>query len=152
MRSFWLHPRDGEGYLSVKGFIDARIWGGEAKAPDGTICAVADAGAIIAAVIFNNFDPSGGTIELSAAADDPRWMTRPVLFDLFNYAFGQMQCQAVVTRVDPDDRRLGRIFPAYGFTRYDIPRLRGRNKGEAIFLLTEEDWRANGFHKENAHG
>ncbi len=152
MPSIWLHPRDGAAYSAVKDYIDARIWGGTAEAPDGTICAVAEGAEIIGAVIFNNFDPVGGTVELSAAADSARWLSRPVLFDVFSYAFDQLGCQAVVTRVDPGDTRLGRIFPAYGFQRYDIPRLRGRDKGEAIFLLTEEAWRANGFHKENAHG
>lgn len=149
LRSFWLHPNDGDAYRAVKGFIDARIWGGASTTTDGTICAVSDGPAIVAAAIFHNYDPDSGVVEISAASDSARWLSRPVLFDLFNYAFNQMQCQAVVARVDPGDKRLARIFPAYGFQTFFIPRLRGRNKGETIFLLTEEDWRANGFHKEN---
>lgn len=109
---------------------------------------VIDGENLVAAMIFHNLDRASGVIEISGAADSARWLTRPVLFDLFAYPFKQLGCQAVVMRVDPGNARLDRILKSYGFTRYDIPRLRGREKAEAIYVLGDDDWRANGFHKE----
>jgi len=119
--------------------------------PGDTIIASADsAGNALGAAIYQNYDPEHGVIELSAAAASPRWLSRKVLREMFSYPFDQLGCQAVAMRCDTDNSRLARIFTAYGFKRYDIPRLRGRDKGEAIYVLADDDWRANGFHKETA--
>ena len=107
------------------------------------------AGEALGAAIFQNYNPDHGTIEISAAAVSPKWLSRSVLREMFEYPFGQLACQAVVLRCDPGDNRLGRIFTAYGFERYDIPRLRGRDRAEAVYILADDVWRANGFHKEN---
>jgi RimJ/RimL family protein N-acetyltransferase len=144
----WLHPQDGAGYRSIKAFIADRIWGGRGQTTDGTIIAVAEDDKVIAAVIFHNYDQDAGVIEMTGAADNPRFMSRRFLREVFGYIFDQMRCQLVVMRVDPENRRMCSIAQRYGFARYDIPRLRGRDKGEAIFLLTEEAWRGNRVLKE----
>ncbi|UWF68413.1 MULTISPECIES: hypothetical protein [unclassified Brucella] len=40
-----------------------------------------------------------------------------------------------------------RIARAYGFSETYIPRLRGRDEGEFIFTLTDDDWRNGRFFK-----
>jgi RimJ/RimL family protein N-acetyltransferase len=108
---------------------------------------------LIGVVVFNNWQPEAGVIEMHSAATSPRWLTRKVLKSMFGYVFDQLGCQNVVTRVSDRNTRLLRIFTAYGFDHVLIPRLRGRDEGERIFWLTDEAWRANGFHKGNAeHG
>lgn len=148
MRAVWLHPSQGEAYLSVAGFLNERI--GELSGWQvGTILAVVDAKTICGAVLFHNYTPGCGTIEISAASDSKRWLTRPILWEIFAFAFHQIGVQAVVARMAAG-RQLARIFTAYGFKRYDIPRLRGRDTAETIMVLSDDDWRANGFHKETA--
>ena len=107
---------------------------------------------LIGGTVFHNYQPEAGTIELTAASDDPRWLTRKILAEIFGYAFGQVGVQAVMMRADPANTRLARICKAYGFTRHELPHMRGRGKAEAIYILTDDAWRGNGFHKENAHG
>lgn len=107
---------------------------------------VASGESIVAAVIFTNYDASAGVVEMSAAADTARWLTRPVLAEMFGYAFDQLGCQAVVLRVHPNNVRLHRILRAYGFERHDVPRLRGRDTPEVFYILGDDIWRANGFH------
>lgn len=114
---------------------------------DGTIAVTAGP----AVVLFHNWDPGAGVVEITAASDSKRWLTRPVLLELFSYPFDRLGCQAVVARMAPE-RPLARMFTAYGFKRYDLPRLRGRNEGEAVLILGDDDWRSNGFHKEHGHG
>jgi RimJ/RimL family protein N-acetyltransferase len=152
MIAVWSHPSQGPLYSAMVEFLAVRIWGKIKPMPEGTIMAVAKGGVIVGGALFNNYDPDAGTIEISAASDDPRWLTRPILWEMFSFPFDQLGCQAVLLRVDPANTRLARILAAYGFVRYDIPRLRGRDKGEAIFILTDDAWRANKFHKEHSHG
>ena len=151
MTRIWLHPRDGAAYEAVARFLADRIGAEVAGWQTGTIMAVAKGDRIVAAVLFHNWQPRHGVIEVSAASDDRGWRSRAVLFDLFDYAFNQMVAQAVVARMDAG-RPLIRIFEAYGFRRYDIPRLRGRDAAETVMILGDEDWKANGFHKEHADG
>lgn len=114
----------------------------------GTVMAVADGPEIIGACLFHNWDVDAGVIELTSASLSAKWLTRPVLREMFGYAFDELKCQAVVLRVDPDNTRMCRIASAFGFKRHDIPRLRGRNKAEALFILGDDDWRGGRFFKE----
>jgi RimJ/RimL family protein N-acetyltransferase len=114
--------------------------------------AVVDNGEVVAGVVFYDYDADAGVIQISGASDNKRWMTRPVLWAIYNYVFNELKCQAAVQRNDPDNTTLAAMMPRYGFKRYDIPRLRGRDKAEALFILGDDDWRGNGFHKENENG
>lgn len=108
-------------------------------------------GELVAGVVFHNWMEEAGVIELSAAATTPRWMTRPVLWEMFDYAFNRAKCQLAVLRVSEKNvsasgRGLHRLLPDYGFKAYRIPRLRGRDEAEIIYTLADDNWRANGFH------
>lgn len=151
MEVFWCRSDSPQG-RAVLGFLSQRIWGEKRELPSGEVMAVLDGDKLAGAVLFNNYDARAGTIELTAAAASKRWLTRAVLLEMFAFPFVQIGCQAVVLRCDPADKALGRILTAYGFKRYEIPRLRGRDKAEALFILGDDEWRSNGFHKENAHG
>lgn len=113
-----------------------------------TTMGVFDDSQLVAVILYNNFQPEAGVIEIHGAGISPRWLTRPVLRGMFEYPFMQLGCQNVIMRVSDRDRRLLRILKAYGFKHVTIPRLRGRDEGERIFWLTDDAWKANGFHKE----
>lgn len=148
MRCVWAHPeRSAELHDALCRFVSERIWGERRAFGAGTSMGVANGESIVAAVIFTNYDTSAGVVEMNAAADSARWLTRPVLAEMFGYAFDQLGCQAVVLRVHPGNTRLHRILPAYGFERHDVPRLRGRDTPEAFYILGDDVWRANGFHR-----
>ncbi|MVB00051.1 N-acetyltransferase [Nitratireductor sp. CAU 1489] len=108
-------------------------------------------GTVVGVVVFNNWQPEAGVIEMHSAATTPRWLTRPVLKAMFGYAFHQAGAQMVVTRVSERDSRLLRIFTAYGFDHVTIPRLRGREEGERIFFLTDDAWLSNRFNARERH-
>lgn len=149
MRTVWAHhDANPDLYRAFCAFAASRIWDRPKEFTLGTAMAVVDCGKVVAVTVFHDYDADAGVIQISAAADSAKWLTRPVLLEMFGYAFNELGCQAVVALVDPENKRLERIFGAYGFDRYFIPRLRGRDKGEALYLLTEEAWRDNGFHKE----
>lgn len=109
-------------------------------------------GKLKAVIAYNNYHPREGTVEIHGAANTSRWLTRRVLFEMYSFAFDSLDCQTVIQRNDPDDTHLMRMLTVYGFDMFRIPRLRGRDKDELIFVLHDDVWRANGFHKENARG
>ena len=112
---------------------------------------VNDAGDLVAGWIYHGWDVPAGTIEFSGASDTPRWMTRKVLQGLFSYAFDALGCQMIMTRNSVHNTRLHRQLSAYGFTRYDVPRLFGRNENAVFWTLTDDDWKASRFYVEARH-
>ena len=140
----WAHHSQGAFYGGLVQFLADRTGDGEYSR--GTALAVADGKTIKAVALFHNWQPQAGVVEISAASDCKRWLSRRVLWAMFDYAFNTLGAQVVVARIDPTRDELSRIFTAYGFKRYDIPRLRGRDKGEAILVLADDDWAVNGFH------
>lgn len=87
-------------------------------------------------------------MEMSAAADSPRWLTRPVLRAMHSYIFNDSGCQMALMRVSEHNKRMLRIAAAYGYQSHRIPRLRGRDEAEIVLTLTDDDWKKGKFHGE----
>lgn len=113
---------------------------------------VMDGDRLLGVVIYHNWDPEAGVIEMSGATTDSRWLARPVLRRMFEYPFLECHCQLVVMRVSENNKRLHRILAAYGFQAYRLPRLRGREEDEIVFLLTDDAWRTNKFNMRSSDG
>lgn len=152
MRVLWGSEREPElnarlwMWASMKIFGHARGFG-----PCSTM-GIFDGADLVAVAVFHDFNRDAGIVEISGASDDKRWLTRPVLWEMFSYVFDQLGCQMVVQRasvrnVQENGRGLPRLFKAYGFTAIDIPRLYGRDEDGVLYCLTDDAWRANGFHK-----
>lgn len=98
-------------------------------------------GTFLGGVAFHNFYPDQGVVELTAASIDPRWLTRRMIRAIFNYAFVFLEAQIVVMRVGADNSRMLNIARRFGFNLYTIPRLRGKDEGEVICTLHDDQWR-----------
>lgn len=151
MTPIWAHwQQDPDTYAAICEFISWRVWGEARDFGKGSALGVFNAERkMIAGLVYHNYDRKAGVVEISGAADTPRWLPRPILWEMFSYPFNELRCQAVVMRVDPENRRLSRILTTLGFEMYPVPRLRGRDKPEVFFVLGDDVWRKNGFHKEN---
>jgi len=97
-------------------------------------------GVLEASIIFHNYSPERGVIEISAASISRHWGTRARLMAIFEYPFGQLGCQMVVARTSERNAGPLRIWRALGADAYRIPRLRGRDEAEIITTLTAEQW------------
>lgn len=120
--------------------------------PDFTTIGVDHGGELVGGFVFTGWMPEAGTIELSYAGTDRRWLTRPVLYAAFSYVFDGIGCQMAIARTPARLKHAVRIARAYGFRQVIVPRLFGRDQDGVISTLTAEAWRLNGFHKENRHG
>ncbi len=138
----------------VARWVSRHIAGGHRGFNASTAIGIVDDGELVAGVVYHDYNPEAGIIEISAASTTKRWLTRPVLSTLFSYPFDGVGCQMVVMRTEKGNRQdngrgMERLSKAYGFTQIEIPRLYGRNRHGIVHCLTEEAWRSNGFHPEN---
>jgi RimJ/RimL family protein N-acetyltransferase len=117
-----------------------------------TAMGVDHGGVLVGGFVFANWSPEAGTIEISYAGIDRRWLTRPVLYAAFSYVFDGIGCQMAIAQTPARLQHAVRIARAYGFKQVTIPRLYGRDQDGIISTLTAEEWRSNGFHKEHRHG
>lgn len=104
-----------------------------------------------AGLVFHNWDPEAGIIEISAAAVDRRWLTRRVATEAMAYAFGLCGCQMVLARYDERNTSARKIWAALGSTETRIPRLYGRDVAGILATLTDDAWGASKFN-EVTHG
>lgn len=98
-------------------------------------------GRMVAGVVFHDWWPEKGTIQVSCAADTPRWFTRPVMEMAWGYAFyvARMAIGQHSIRNGPARR----IWRACGATETVIPELYGEGHDAVIATLTERQWRAS---------
>ena len=150
MQIIWGSSQRKELNDALAGWAASHIWNDGRRLPEKCVSlgVFDDDGQIAAAVVYHNWQPAEGTIEFSGASSTKRWLTRPVLWAMFEYPFNQLGCQMTFARIDPANRSLARILSAYGFETTVLPRMRGRDKDELLMTLTQEAWLANGFHRE----
>ena len=98
---------------------------------------------LIAGIVYHNYCPEHGTIEITGAATTKRWLTRQVIRSMFGYPFDQIGCQMVVARHPEANESLRGMWISAGATEYVIPRLRGRHEAEVISTLTDDGWRSS---------
>lgn len=113
---------------------------------------VTDGSALMAVLVYNGFDPDRAIIEISGASVHPSWLTLPVLNEVFAYPFDQLGCQMAIMRVSERNRTwngrgLPRLLRRIGFRSHHVPRLRGREEGEIIWTLTDDDWKSSDFRR-----
>ena len=63
-----------------------------------------------------------------------------MVYEVYAYPFEFVGCQAIAQRNDPDNHKLNRLLIRAGFTSYEIPHIRGRNKSEMVFVITDDLW------------
>lgn len=120
--------------------------------PNVKAIGIIDDGALIAGLVYHNYDPEAEIIEISGAAlPKKNWLTRGTIARMFQYPFLQCGCQMVVQRTPADDERLLGILASYGYTLITIPRLFGRDRDGVVCSLTYEDWANNRFNKRFKH-
>lgn len=101
---------------------------------------------LIAGVIYHDWSPETGVIEVSSAAVTPKWATRRNLTQLFEYPFSQLRCRIVVARISENNNRACRLWRAFGATEHKLPDLRAEGEAECVYLLTKDTWQKSRFY------
>ena len=111
---------------------------------------VVEDGKLIAGLVYHNFDPGAGVIEMSGAAIPGKyWLTSETLRRIYDYPFLEVGAQMVVMRVAEENTTLLRVLAAIGYTFILVPRLLGYDKNCVLCTLTFEDWADNRFNRRD---
>lgn len=95
---------------------------------------------LIAGVVFHEWRPQHGVMEVSAAAESPRWASRDNLTELFAYPFDGVGVRMAYARMSEHNMRARKLWRAFGAVETAIPGMRGPTEAEIIATLTREQW------------
>jgi orotate phosphoribosyltransferase len=102
---------------------------------------VTDGARMIAGIVYHNYDPDAGVLQISVAAEPgTRWCTPETLRRLYQFPFLQAGCQMVIQIVPAEDVGAQRQMAAMNHTLTRIPRLLGSTRDAVLGQLTVEDW------------
>lgn len=101
-------------------------------------------GTLEAGVVYHNWNPESGVIELSAASIHRKWVTRERLRIIFDYPFS-IGCRLAISRQSEHNAVARRIWRSLGSDEYVIPALRSPNEAEIICVLTKKNWQDSKF-------
>jgi RimJ/RimL family protein N-acetyltransferase len=106
---------------------------------------VDSAGRILGAAVYSSYQPHHGTLAISAAADDPRWLAaRAAIRSIFDYAFTTCDVQKLWAITAESNLRTQRLLAAWGFVR-EAELKRHYGARDALFYrLFREDYARRG--------
>jgi RimJ/RimL family protein N-acetyltransferase len=111
-----------------------------------TAIGIQDETGLIGGLVFRNWHPEFGTIEISGAAlPGTNWFSRRTIQVLHNYPFYQIGCQMVIMTTLAENTIVQRILAAIGYTFHYIERLGGRDHDGIVCTLTVEQWEASKY-------
>lgn len=132
---------------TVGRFVCELIWQKADAIRDYCTMGVFENDSLIGGTLYHNWHPESGVIELTSASISRRWLTRSVVNSMFELPFNILHCQMCVLRVSEKNDNMIHIARSFGFDEHFIPRLGGRDKGEFVFTLTDDQWSASKFKK-----
>jgi hypothetical protein len=105
---------------------------------------VADAeGKLLGGVVYRNWFPEVGTIELSGAAlPGTNWLSRRTLQAIYDYPFYLCGCFMVIQTTMADNEAALMVKAKLGFTLHRIKHLGGRDRDGVVGTFTVDDWEA----------
>jgi len=111
---------------------------------------VSPTGELLGGLVYRNWCPEVGTIEISGAAvPGTNWLSRRTVNIMYDYPFYQVGCQMVIKTTMADNDIVLRIMAAVGFALHPIKRLGGRDKDGVVGTLTVEQWEASPYNLKN---
>jgi RimJ/RimL family protein N-acetyltransferase len=131
---------------AVAAWVAARIpqmSGSHDFGPCAAIGVVSDAGAPLGGVVFHNYQPRFRNIEVSFAADTPRWLSRRLIRGLLSYPFDQLKCQRITTLTPKRNKPAREFLNRFGFKREGVIR-RGFGDDDMIISgLLAREWKGS---------
>ena len=123
----------------VAAWVAARIEGCERGFGANKALGVVSKDRLIAGVVYHNWCPETGVIEISSAAISPRWATRSVLTELLDYPFSI--CRLVTARFSEKNKRVEKLWRAFGAEFVRLPDVRAEGEAEIVALLKLTQWK-----------
>lgn len=101
--------------------------------------------AILAGVVYHGCHPEFRSIEMTLAADSPRWCSRGIVTALMSYPFEQLQCRRVTAIVSERNPRALKLNHALGFRKEGVIRKGFGNHNAIIMGMLAKEWNESKF-------
>lgn len=126
--------------VAVKQFVESGLWRGEHKFGECTAIGFGDDKVgLVAGVVYHDYNPDYGSIEMSAFSTVRDWTTRDNIALIFGkYPLLQLSCRVIVGRHSEHNHRARRIWKNLGASEHLLPELRGPDEAEVVALLKRE--------------
>ena len=138
----------------VRGWVRERIevMRGAEFGPS-TARGVMDGKRLIAGVVYHDWQPWFQAIQVSCAADNPRWARRGIMSEILAYPFSQLGVKRIVSITAEDDTRTRRFLEGIGMTLEGIGVEAFGDRNAASYRLLKRDWEVGRFSvKGKDHG
>lgn len=89
---------------------------------------------LIGGMVYHDYQPKFGTIQLSMAATSPIWARWPIIHALLSYPFDQLGCFKVWTATAADNEKALKVNTHVGFTREAILAHQLGHKRHAVIM------------------
>jgi RimJ/RimL family protein N-acetyltransferase len=131
----------------VCNFVSKIVWGDHRRFDDSAVAVgvIDRKGVMVGGIVWHNWQPEAGTIEISAGTINKRWLTRKLIWQIFSYPFDRCNCQCVFAQTRADNEPVAKLLEGIGFNSIDVPRLHGRDADGVLWWLPEETWRAGSY-------
>ena len=131
----------------VRGWVRERIevMRGAEFGPS-TALGVMDGKRLIAGVVFHDWQPWFKSIQVSCAAESPKWARRGILAEILAYPYSQLGVKRIVSITAADDDRTRRFLEGIGMTLEGIGVEAFGEKDAASYRLLKRDWEVGRFH------
>ena len=107
---------------------------------------VNEEGKLLGGLVYRNWCPETGTIEISGGAvPGTNWLSRRTINVMYDYPFYVCGCQMVIKTTMADNAIVLRIMAAVGFSLRTVERLGGRDRDGVLGTLTQEQWEASPY-------
>ncbi|RAK51194.1 hypothetical protein DJ017_19745 [Phenylobacterium soli] len=96
---------------------------------------------LIAGVVYHNWDPDCQSIELSFAADTPKWLHPSLIRDLMGYVYDTLGCNRAMAVVEMTNAPSRTFVERFGFRREGVATDGfGPGKNAVIYRLLKREW------------
>lgn len=124
----------------VAAWVAERI-GLDGFGPCTAIGVISDSGEAVAGCVYHDYQPRFGTIQMSCAAESPRWAAKGVIRGLLAYPFDQLGCRLAWLATPHRNERTIRFVKGIGFIPEAVLRDRfGKGSHAAIFRMLKTDF------------
>lgn len=129
---------------AVSAWVGSRIPAlqGASFGPCSAIGVLSMSGTPLAGAVFHDYQPAFSTIQLSFAAESPRWATRSTVRSILSYPFDQLAVRKVWAAVPHTHDRALKLIKGLGFVQEAVLKHHFGAKTHAVmWRLLKEDYR-----------
>lgn len=96
---------------------------------------------LIAGVMYHSYEEAGtgGKIELSMAADSPKWCQKGIICGLLHYPFVTQKCHIILSRVGLKNKRVRKLAEGIGFKQVGVIKNWPHAEDVVLYSLRRED-------------